>query len=166
MVNLADGLKLTHVDEVIEELLTKDYSCDIAMPRLKKRIITVGVLKDKERGTERDGRRDSHRHSCICLWTMVRKTQVNWREKRWTTTDSSSFFRFWFFLWRAGWSITEWPRISWLKYLSYLKCPGEEGNVAREVHRYDKAMYGISQSERTVYWEARNESKEDDRGSD
>ncbi|KAF3553738.1 hypothetical protein F2Q69_00017774 [Brassica cretica] len=35
---LADGrFSLTHVDEVIEELLTKDYSCDIAMPRLKKR---------------------------------------------------------------------------------------------------------------------------------
>lgn len=31
------GFSLTHVDEVIEELLTKDYSCDIAMPRLKKR---------------------------------------------------------------------------------------------------------------------------------
>ncbi|CAH2058602.1 unnamed protein product [Thlaspi arvense] len=35
---LADGrFSLSHVDEVIEELLTKDYSCDIAMPRLKKR---------------------------------------------------------------------------------------------------------------------------------
>lgn len=30
---------LTHVDEVIDELLTKDYSCDIAMPRVKKRYI-------------------------------------------------------------------------------------------------------------------------------
>lgn len=28
---------LTHVDEVIDELLTKDYSCDIALPRIKKR---------------------------------------------------------------------------------------------------------------------------------
>jgi hypothetical protein len=28
---------LTHVDEVIDELLTTDYSCDIAMPRIKKR---------------------------------------------------------------------------------------------------------------------------------
>ncbi|ESQ45635.1 hypothetical protein EUTSA_v10010130mg [Eutrema salsugineum] len=36
-----------------------------------------------------------------------------------------------------------------------------EGNVAREVHRYDKAMHDIGQSERTVYGEARNE-KEDD----
>ena len=27
------------MDEVIEELLTKDYSCDIAMPRLKKRFV-------------------------------------------------------------------------------------------------------------------------------
>lgn len=33
------GFSLTHVDEVIEELLTKDYSCDIAMPRLKKRFV-------------------------------------------------------------------------------------------------------------------------------
>lgn len=30
---------LTHVDEVIDELLTKDYSCDIAMPRIKKRYL-------------------------------------------------------------------------------------------------------------------------------
>lgn len=28
---------LTHVDEVIDELLTTDYSCDIALPRVKKR---------------------------------------------------------------------------------------------------------------------------------
>lgn len=28
---------LTHVDEVIDELLTTDYSCDIALPRIKKR---------------------------------------------------------------------------------------------------------------------------------
>ncbi|CAN8317687.1 unnamed protein product [Cochlearia groenlandica] len=35
---LSDGMfSLTHVDEVIEELLTTDYSCDIAMPRLNKR---------------------------------------------------------------------------------------------------------------------------------
>ncbi|XP_013603669.1 PREDICTED: U-box domain-containing protein 32 isoform X1 [Brassica oleracea var. oleracea] len=37
-----------------------------------------------------------------------------------------------------------------------------EGNVAREVHRYDKAMHDISQSERTVYGEGRNGWKEDD----
>lgn len=30
---------LTHVDEVIDELLTKDYSCDIALPRIKKRFL-------------------------------------------------------------------------------------------------------------------------------
>lgn len=30
---------LTHVDEVIDELLTKDYSCDIALPRIKKRYV-------------------------------------------------------------------------------------------------------------------------------
>ncbi|KAJ0228665.1 Serine-threonine/tyrosine-protein kinase [Hirschfeldia incana] len=37
-----------------------------------------------------------------------------------------------------------------------------EGKVAGEVHRYDKAMHDISQSERTVYGEARNEWKGDD----
>ncbi|CDY37899.1 BnaA06g19180D [Brassica napus] len=36
-----------------------------------------------------------------------------------------------------------------------------EGNVAREVHRYDKAMHDIGQSERSVYREARKEWKED-----
>ncbi|CAN4108853.1 unnamed protein product [Withania somnifera] len=30
---------LTHVDEFIDELLTTDYSCDIALPRIKKRCI-------------------------------------------------------------------------------------------------------------------------------
>ncbi|PSS03050.1 Pre-mRNA-splicing factor like [Actinidia chinensis var. chinensis] len=35
---LPDGnFSLTHVDEIIDELLTKDYSCDIALPRIKKR---------------------------------------------------------------------------------------------------------------------------------
>ncbi|XP_018488030.1 pre-mRNA-splicing factor 38-like [Raphanus sativus] len=36
MVDINVRFELRHVDEVIEELLTKDYSCDIAMPRLKK----------------------------------------------------------------------------------------------------------------------------------
>lgn len=27
------------MDEVIDELLTKDYSCDIALPRIKKRFL-------------------------------------------------------------------------------------------------------------------------------
>lgn len=31
------GFSLTHVDEVIDELLTKDYSCDVALPRVQKR---------------------------------------------------------------------------------------------------------------------------------
>ncbi|KFK34196.1 hypothetical protein AALP_AA5G113900 [Arabis alpina] len=37
-----------------------------------------------------------------------------------------------------------------------------EGNVAREVHRYDKAIHDIAQSERTVYGEAQKEWKEDE----
>nr|GMD24375.1 pre-mRNA-splicing factor 38 [Ipomoea batatas] len=32
---------LTHVDEYIDELLTSDYSCDIALPRIKKRYAMV-----------------------------------------------------------------------------------------------------------------------------
>lgn len=40
------GFGLTHVDEVIDELLTKDYSCDIALPRIKKRysLILIGFF--------------------------------------------------------------------------------------------------------------------------
>ena len=34
---IVSEFSLTHVDEVIDELLTKDYSCDIALPRIKKR---------------------------------------------------------------------------------------------------------------------------------
>ena len=30
---------LTHVDEFIDELLTKDYSCDTALPRIQKRFV-------------------------------------------------------------------------------------------------------------------------------
>lgn len=32
---------LTHVDEYIDELLTTDYSCDIALPRIKKRYLSI-----------------------------------------------------------------------------------------------------------------------------
>lgn len=31
------------MDEVIDELLTKDYSCDIAMPRIKKRYLFISI---------------------------------------------------------------------------------------------------------------------------
>lgn len=31
---------LTHVDEFIDELLTKDYSCDTALPRIQKRFVS------------------------------------------------------------------------------------------------------------------------------
>ncbi|CAH8332437.1 unnamed protein product [Eruca vesicaria subsp. sativa] len=54
---LSDGrFSLTHVDEVIEELLTKDYSCDIAMPRLKKRwtLEQNGVLEPRKSVLEDD----------------------------------------------------------------------------------------------------------------
>lgn len=40
---IVSGFSLTHVDEVIDELLTKDYSCDIAMPRIKKRFVSLSV---------------------------------------------------------------------------------------------------------------------------
>ncbi|CAN8287069.1 unnamed protein product [Cochlearia groenlandica] len=54
---LSDGrYSLTHVDEVIEELLTKDYSCDIAMPRLKKRwtLEQNGLLEPRKSVLEDD----------------------------------------------------------------------------------------------------------------
>jgi len=36
-----------------------------------------------------------------------------------------------------------------------------EGDVARKVHRYDKAMHDIGQSDRTVYGEAGKKWEED-----
>lgn len=48
---LADGsFALTHVDEVIEELLTSDYWCDIALPRIKKRetMEWLGLLEHRK----------------------------------------------------------------------------------------------------------------------
>nr|BAF00662.1 hypothetical protein [Arabidopsis thaliana] len=54
---LSDGkFSLTHVDEVIGELLTKDYSCDIAMPRLKKRwtLEQNGLLEPRKSVLEDD----------------------------------------------------------------------------------------------------------------
>lgn len=35
---------LTHVDEYIDELLTTDYSCDIALPRIKKRYLSICIF--------------------------------------------------------------------------------------------------------------------------
>ncbi|TQD82047.1 hypothetical protein C1H46_032397 [Malus baccata] len=54
---LPDGnFTLTHVDEVIDELLTKDYSCDIAMPRIKKRwtLEATGSLELRKSALEED----------------------------------------------------------------------------------------------------------------
>lgn len=34
---LAVGFALSHVDEFIDDLLTKDYACDVAFPRVPKR---------------------------------------------------------------------------------------------------------------------------------
>ncbi|KAL5701019.1 hypothetical protein ACHQM5_026401 [Ranunculus cassubicifolius] len=58
---LNDGrFSLTHVDEVVDELLTKDYSCDIALPRIKKRStleakeIEDGGLKPRRSALEDD----------------------------------------------------------------------------------------------------------------
>ncbi|KAL6578940.1 hypothetical protein OROMI_009156 [Orobanche minor] len=47
---------LTHVDEFIDELLTKDYSCDIALPRIKKRgtLETIGSLEARRSAIEDD----------------------------------------------------------------------------------------------------------------
>lgn len=54
---MADGqYSLTHVDEVIDELLTKDYSCDIALPRIKKRLTieAIGALEPRKSALEDD----------------------------------------------------------------------------------------------------------------
>ncbi|KAJ7977899.1 Pre-mRNA-splicing factor 38 [Quillaja saponaria] len=54
---LADGnFTLTHVDEVIDELLTKDYSCDIALPRIKKRmtLVSLKLLEERRSALEED----------------------------------------------------------------------------------------------------------------
>ncbi|CAK8539598.1 unnamed protein product [Lathyrus sativus] len=47
---------LTHVDEVIDELLTTDYSCDIAMPRIKKRwtLESLGSLEPRQSALKED----------------------------------------------------------------------------------------------------------------
>nr|CAN79776.1 hypothetical protein VITISV_013614 [Vitis vinifera] len=54
---LSDGnYSLTHVDEVIDELLTKDYSCDVALPRIKKRwtLESLGTLEPRRSALEDD----------------------------------------------------------------------------------------------------------------
>ncbi|XP_028792911.1 pre-mRNA-splicing factor 38 [Neltuma alba] len=54
---LPDGqFSLTHVDEVIDELLTKDYSCDIALPRIKKRwtLESLDALEPRRSALEED----------------------------------------------------------------------------------------------------------------
>ncbi|CAH9126242.1 unnamed protein product [Cuscuta epithymum] len=47
---------LSHVDEYIDELLTKDYSCDIALPRIKKRwtLESLGQLEPRRSALEDD----------------------------------------------------------------------------------------------------------------
>ncbi|KAL2231270.1 UNVERIFIED_CONTAM: Pre-mRNA-splicing factor 38 [Sesamum indicum] len=43
-LKLNDGkFTLTHVDEFINELLTTDYSCDIALPRIRKRLTLEAI---------------------------------------------------------------------------------------------------------------------------
>ncbi|KAL7120061.1 hypothetical protein ACP275_02G099800 [Erythranthe tilingii] len=56
-LQLNDGkFTLTHVDEYIDELLTKDYSCDIALPRIKKRwtLEAIGSLEPRRSALEDD----------------------------------------------------------------------------------------------------------------
>ncbi|XVF49008.1 hypothetical protein PTKIN_Ptkin03bG0234300 [Pterospermum kingtungense] len=50
-LKLPDGkFGSTHVDEFIDELLTKDYSCDIALPCLTKRwiLVSLGALEPRK----------------------------------------------------------------------------------------------------------------------
>ncbi|KAF9669878.1 hypothetical protein SADUNF_Sadunf13G0010300 [Salix dunnii] len=61
---LTDGkFALTHMDEVIDELLTKDYSCDIAMPRIKKRwtLETLAALEPRKSVLEDDFEEEEER---------------------------------------------------------------------------------------------------------
>ncbi|CAN6166160.1 unnamed protein product [Urochloa humidicola] len=54
---LSDGqFTLTHVDEFIDELLTKDYSCDTALPRIQKRWVleASGTLEPRRSALEDD----------------------------------------------------------------------------------------------------------------
>ncbi|KAJ0980623.1 hypothetical protein J5N97_008878 [Dioscorea zingiberensis] len=54
---MPDGcFSLTHVDEVIDELLTTDYSCDIALPRVQKRwtLEATGVLEPRKSVLDED----------------------------------------------------------------------------------------------------------------
>ncbi|CAN0897177.1 Pre-mRNA-splicing factor 38 [Linum grandiflorum] len=56
-MKVPDGkYSLTHVDEVIDELLTKDYWCDIALPRVKKRwtLESLGILEPRKSVLEDD----------------------------------------------------------------------------------------------------------------
>ncbi|KAL1549769.1 hypothetical protein AAHA92_17826 [Salvia divinorum] len=56
-LKLSDGkFTLTHVDEYIDEILTKDYSCDIALPRIKKRwtLEGIGSLEPRRSALEDD----------------------------------------------------------------------------------------------------------------
>ncbi|XP_008795803.2 pre-mRNA-splicing factor 38-like [Phoenix dactylifera] len=54
---LPDGkFCLTHVDELIDELLTRDYSCDVALPRVQKRwtLEASGILEPRRSALEED----------------------------------------------------------------------------------------------------------------
>ncbi|GJM99670.1 hypothetical protein PR202_ga16791 [Eleusine coracana subsp. coracana] len=54
---LSDGkFTCTHVDEFIDELLTKDYSCDTALPRIQKRWVleASGTLEPRRSALEDD----------------------------------------------------------------------------------------------------------------
>jgi hypothetical protein len=48
------GYTLSHVDEMIDELLTTDYSCDIALPRVPKRWVTGFLIFIASNSSERN----------------------------------------------------------------------------------------------------------------
>uniref|UniRef100_A0A0C9SA55 Pre-mRNA-splicing factor 38 n=1 Tax=Wollemia nobilis TaxID=56998 RepID=A0A0C9SA55_9CONI len=54
--NPDESFALSHVDEFIDELLTKDYACDIALPRVPKRwtLETSGQLEPRRSALEDD----------------------------------------------------------------------------------------------------------------
>ncbi|KZV19471.1 pre-mRNA-splicing factor 38 [Dorcoceras hygrometricum] len=63
-LQLNDGkFTLTHVDEFVDELLTRDYSCDIALPRIKKRLTleAIGTLEPRRSALEDDFEEDEEK---------------------------------------------------------------------------------------------------------
>ncbi|XWS20533.1 hypothetical protein CRYUN_Cryun31cG0109500 [Craigia yunnanensis] len=58
---MTTNFRLMHMDEVIDELLTRDYSCNIPLPRVKKRLSNL-TEEEEEEENEQDGLEDEPVH--------------------------------------------------------------------------------------------------------